>query len=285
MAETTSEAEARAALNAAGQLPDAELDLASVALQYARIDAPEADWQATARHLSELARDAVAAASADAEADAGNGARRAAVLRGVLLDQHGYQGDNETFDAPENANLIRVAERRRGLPVALGILWLHAAEAAGWRAWGLDFPGHFLLGVEGTHGQAVMDPFNPGVPLGAPELRALLKRMQGPRAELRPDFLMPVPKRAVLLRLQNNLKLRRLQAGDIAAALVCTEDMLRAAPDVSALWREAALMNQRLDRIGAALSCLDRFLALVPAATEAAQQARSMAAEWRQRLN
>jgi len=285
MADTNSESEARAALDAAGQLPDAELDLAAVALQYARIDAPEADWRSAARHLSELARDTVAAATADPVADGGDGARRAMVLRGVLLDQRGYHGDNEGYDAPENANLIHVVERRRGLPVALGILWLHAAEAAGWHAWGLDFPGHFLLGVEGAHGQAVMDPFNPGAPLGAPELRALLKRMQGAQAELRPEFLLPVPKRSVLLRLQNNLKLRRLQAGDVAGALVCAEDMLRAAPDAAVLWRETALMNQRLDRIGAALACLDRFLALVPPATEAAQQARGMAAELRQRLN
>jgi hypothetical protein len=38
-------AEARAALDAAGQLPDAEIDIAAVALQLARIDAPGADWR------------------------------------------------------------------------------------------------------------------------------------------------------------------------------------------------------------------------------------------------
>lgn len=285
MTEITSEAEARAALEAAGQMPDAELDLAAVALQFARIDAPEADWRAAAQHLSELARAAVGAATADAGADAGDSLRRAEALRGVLCDQFGYAGDTEAYDAPENANLIRVTERRRGLPVALGILWLHAAEAAGWSAWGLDFPGHFLLGVEGARGAAVIDPYKPDRPLDAAELRAVLKRVQGARAELRPEFLAPVGKRAVLLRLQNNVKLRRLGANNVEGALVCTEDMLRVAPDLAALWREAALMNQRLDRIGAALACLERFLALVPTGGEAAQRARAMAAELRQRLH
>ncbi|MDJ0387822.1 transglutaminase-like domain-containing protein [Roseomonas sp. E05] len=284
MTETTSEAEARAALEAAGQLPEAELDLASVALQFARIDAPEANWGAAAQHLSELARAAVTAAAKDREADAGNGLRRAAVLRTVVQDRFGYAGDSETYEAPENANLIHVIERRRGLPVALGILWLHAAEAAGWSAWGLDFPGHFLLGIEGSRGAAVIDPFQPARPLDAPELRAILKRVQGAQAELRPEFLAPVSKRAVLLRLQNNIKLRRLGTGNLQGALACTQDMLRLAPDVAALWREAALMNQRLDRIGAALACLERFLALVPEG-EAAQRARAMAAELRQRLH
>ncbi|HWX49085.1 MAG TPA: transglutaminase-like domain-containing protein [Roseomonas sp.] len=284
MTEITSEAEARAALEAAGQMPDAELDLTAVALQFARIDAPEADWRAAAQHLSELARAAVGAATTDAEADAGDSLRRAEAVRSVLYDQFGYTGDPETYDAPENANLIRVIERRRGLPVALGILWLHAAEAAGWSAWGLDFPGHFLLGIEGSRGAAVVDPYRPDRPLDAAELRAVLKRVQGPKAELRPEFLAPVGKRAVLLRLQNNIKLRRLGAGDVEGALTCTRDMLRVAPDMPALWREAALMNQRLDRIGAALICLERFLALVPEG-EAAQRARAMAMELRQRLH
>jgi regulator of sirC expression with transglutaminase-like and TPR domain len=108
--------------------------------------------------------------------------------------------------------------------------------------------------------------------------------MEGEQAELRPGLLAPVPRRAVALRLQNNIKLRRLRAGDLAGALACTEDMLRFAPGEAALWREAAVMNQRLDRIGKALSCLDRFLVLVPEG-EAAGRARAMAMELRQRLN
>jgi regulator of sirC expression with transglutaminase-like and TPR domain len=60
--------------------------------------------------------------------------------------------------------------------------------------------------------------------------------------------------------------------------------MLRLAPDAAALWREAGLMNQRLDRIGAALSCLDRFLVLVPEG-EAAARIRTLVEELRQRLN
>jgi regulator of sirC expression with transglutaminase-like and TPR domain len=43
-------------------------------------------------------------------------------------------------------------------------------------------------------------------------------------------------------------------------------------------------MNQRLDRIGAALGCLDRFLELVPEG-EAAVRIRRLTVELRQRLN
>lgn len=277
-------AEARAALEAAGQLPDAELDIAAVALQFARIDAPEADWRAGTAELSLIAREAVELALADPAADAGDAERRRAALAGLLHERMGFAGDRERYDDLNNANLIRVLERRKGLPVALGILWLHAAEAAGWAARGVDFPGHFLIGLEHARGMLLVDVFAGGAPLAAPELRALIKRVEGPRAELRPGLVAPMTKRAVLLRLQNNIKLRRLRAGDIEGALACAQDMLRLAPDHAGLWREAGLMLQRLDRIAAALHSLDRALALEPDG-EGAARLRGLMEELRNRLN
>ena len=276
--------EARAALDAAGLLPDAELDIATVALQLARVDAPEADWRRAAETLTAIARAAVAAAAADPAAEGGDLEARRAALAGVLHDGIGLSGDAETYDDLANANLIQVLDRGRGLPVALGILWLHAAEAAGWAAHGVDFPGHFLIALGGAREQLVVDVFAGGEAMAAPALRSLLKRIEGPAAELRPGLLRPMAKREVLLRLQNNIKLRRLKAGDLKGALACTEDMLRLAPDVAPLWREAGLMNQRIERIGAALACFDRFLALVPEG-ESAARIRALTAELRQRLN
>lgn len=281
---TTPQDEARAALTAAGQLPDAEIDLVAVALQLARIDAPEADWRAASATLSELAQASVAAAAADPEADAGDAERRRQVLARVIHVEFGFAGDTDDYENPANANLIQVAERRRGLPVALGILWLHAAEAAGWAAHGVDFPGHFLLAIEGGRGQALVDVFAGGTGLQAPDLRGLIKRIEGERAELRPGLVRLMDKREVLLRLQNNLKLRRLRAQDLPGALACAEDMLRLAPTQAAIWREAGLMNQRLDRIGAALACLERSLELDPEGL-AATRARAVVEELRHRLN
>ena len=276
------------ALEAIGQLPDTEIDLAGAAVQLGRIDAPDADWEAAAFHLTTLARDAVLLSAGD------DVASRAGALAGLIAGRHSYRGDTDSYDDPANANLIQVIARRRGLPVALGILWLHCARAAGWDAHGIDFPGHFLLALEGappankqrqpTPQHAVLDVFAGGTPLDARELRQLVKRVEGPGAELRPGLLAPMSSRAVLLRLQNNIKGRRLNVGDIPGALSATEDMLRIAPDTAPLWREAALMNQRLDQVAAAVRCFERFLALVPKG-DAAARVRSAMEELRGRLN
>jgi regulator of sirC expression with transglutaminase-like and TPR domain len=280
---TGAQAEARAALAAIGSLPDAEIDIAQAALQLARIDAPDADWRAGAEHLTALAREAVSAAAADQAADAGDLARRRSVLAEVIHGRFGYGGDGETYEDMANANLLRVMERRRGLPVAIGILWLHAAEAAGWEAHGVDFPGHFLVALAGR-GQVVVDVFAGGTTMDARDLRATLKRFAGDQAELGPASLAPMDRRAVLLRLQNNIKVRRLRDGDLAGAVACTEDMLRIAPGAAPLWREAGLMHQRLDHIGAAIAALETFLTLAPEGVQALR-VRGLLEELRQRLN
>jgi regulator of sirC expression with transglutaminase-like and TPR domain len=271
----------REALQAIGQLPDTEIDIADAALQLARVDAPEADWLAARDHLSAVARRAVALAADVAEDDL---AGRARTLSALLADGFGYGGDADTYDDLANANLIRVIERRRGLPVALGIVWLHAARAAGWGSHGVDFPAHFLIALQGRGGQAVLDVFHGGAVLTARDLRALLKRIEGESAELRPGLLRPMSARRVLLRLQNNIMTRRLQSADVEGALGCIETMLLFAPDHAELWRQAAAMNQRLDRVSAALRCYDRFLALVPSG-EAAERVRAVIADLRSRLH
>ncbi|MDR3529484.1 MAG: transglutaminase-like domain-containing protein [Rhodopila sp.] len=271
----------RTALEAIGQLPDAEIDIADAALQLARVDAPEADWQAAREHLSVLARDAAEMALTVPDDDL---SARAGALAGLIAGRHGYAGDTESYDDPANANLIRVTERKLGLPVSLGILWLHAARAAGWSAHGVDFPGHFLIALPGRDNKVMLDVFDGGTPLDPKDLRVLIKRVEGPKAELRPGLLQAMGARDVLLRLQNNIKIRRMKNNDLPGALVCAEDMLLIAPDYSALWRETALINQRLDRVGAALRCFERFLKLVPQG-EAATRARAAMDELRSRLN
>jgi len=204
-------------------------------------------------------------------------------LAGLIAGRYHYRGDGDTYDDPANANLIRVTERRQGLPVALGIIWLHAARAAGWGAHGVNFPAHFLLALDGPT-RVVLDVFTGGQPLDARDLRSLLKRVMGPKAELKPALLEPMSARDVLLRLQNNIKSRRMQAGDLEGALGCTQDMLRIAPEEASLWRDCAMINQRMDRVGAALKCLETFLSMVPQG-DAAVRARAAMDELRTRLN
>ena len=266
------------ALDAIGRLPDDEIDILAAAVELARADATSQAVAAAIAHGSELARAAVAIE------DEGTAAGRAAALGALLVDRYGYRGDSDTYEDPRNANLVAVLERRKGLPVALGIVWIHAAHAAGWTAYGIDFPGHFLLGLSGTSDSIILDVFSGGTPCDARDLRAMVKRIEGSKAELRPELLRPMGTRAVLLRLQNNIKLRRLQSGDPRGALACNETMLRIAPDAAPLWNDAALLHQRLDELREAVRCYERLLELLPDGADALRT-RDALAELRTRLN
>ena len=275
-----------AALEAIGQLPDAEIDIAEAALQFARIDAPDADWLAARAHLTLLAREAVSAAATIGEDDI---VGQTEMLATLIADHHAYRGAATQYEEADNANLIRVIERRRGLPVALGVIWLHTIAAIGWRGHGVNFPGHFLVAIAdgtitGGSRQVVIDVFGGGQALSVPTLRTMIKAFEGERAELRPGLLRPMGNRAVLLRLQNNIRTRRHAASDTAGALAATENILRIAPDEAWLWREAAGLQQRLDQVSAAVRSLTKFLALVPDG-DAAIEARGLIGELRSRLN
>jgi regulator of sirC expression with transglutaminase-like and TPR domain len=249
-----------ARLRQVGGLGDAEIDIAQAALLLAALDRPQLGLERYHHHLSLLARDV--ADMAAKEGAGGSLARRIEILNAVLVERYGYKGDSDTYDDLHNANLMRVIDRRRGLPVALGILYLHAAQAQGWQIFGLNFPGHFLLRLDLGAERAIIDPFNGGVARDAAALRSLLKVMAGSAAELRPEHTAPVGKRDVLLRLQGNIKLRLIQEERSGDALEVIESMLMIAPDRPALWREAGVLHSHLDNMRAAIVAFEHYLEL-----------------------
>ena len=242
-----------------GQL-DAEIALAEAGLWLAALDRPRVSLDRYAHHLSLLARDAADLGERHDAATSLSG--RIAALNAVIVERYGYAGDSLTYDDLQNANLMRVIDRRKGLPVALAILYIHAARAQGWAIEGLNFPGHFLLRLELAGTRAIIDPFNGGAQQGPRELRELLRKAAGADATLRPAHTEAVSNRDVLMRLQNNIKLRLLQDRRPGEALAVVESMLMFAPDRAGLWREAGLLHANLGNLRAATMALKHVLAL-----------------------
>ena len=251
----TARGEAEAALSALANLPDDEIDLAEAALAISMLRPRTPDPTPYRQHLAEIAA-AVGHATGSAFES------RIDALNHVILGTFGYEGDALTYDDLDNADLARVIDRRKGLPVSLGILYLHAARAQGWRAAGLGFPGHFLIRIEGDGEAAVVDPFHAGRMHDAAGLRGLLKATCGLDAELEPAHWQPVTNREVLIRLQNNIKARCVESGDVERALQAVEAMLLFASSVAYLWREAGVLNVKLGQLGAAVRTLERYVEL-----------------------
>lgn len=246
-------------LRAAGALPDADLDIAHLALLLAARDRPEISLAPYRAHLDELvaaARDALRDAPAMMPASIAAGA-----LAGVMAGMFRYLGDTETYDDPRNANLAHVIDRRKGLPVTLGILYLHVASKLGLELAGLNFPGHFVLRLRCADEALVIDPFNGGQALSAADLLALLRSVEGPQARLTPEACEAVGTRDILLRLENNILGRAIRANDFGRAREVVTRMIWLAPQRAGLRFELGRLEVHAGHMGAAAdafaTCID----------------------------
>ena len=252
----TRRANLRAQLIGLGRLADDEIDLAEAALILASIDRPRVPLEPYRRHLKLLAAD-VRAYVGDPDAPLN---LRAEALGQVIAKRYGYVVDESIDDVVEGANLMHVIDRRRGLAVGVGILYIHVAGALGWAVEGLDFPTRFPVRLERQGVRAILDPAGGACIVGAADLRGLLKALVGNHAELDPSRYRALSNRDILLRLQNDIKVYLLRREKLDHALERVETAILFAPDAAMLWREAGLLHAHLDNVKAAVSALEEYM-------------------------
>jgi regulator of sirC expression with transglutaminase-like and TPR domain len=232
-------------------LDDSELDLLEAALILAALDHPDAQLPLHRAHLDQMTDETALIA----------GTTETALVRAEALSQciafdHGYTGDRETYDLAPNANLIDVIKRRKGLPVALSILYLGIARRLEWSCAGLNHPGHFLVRIGTDTQHVIQDPFTDGrlIPSG----RTIAGFDASTAPPIDPEDILP--DRAILVRLLNNQATRAEKAGDLARALVVHARMTGLAPQYSGLWWERARLERQMGHLAAARTSLIAML-------------------------
>ena len=263
------------ALAAAGAAPDHRFPLFEAALSCALHEAPARD--------PEPAR-ALVARAAEVLAERLGRQRPEDAISEALGNDMALHGDLLTYDDLANADLIAVCERRKGLPVALGVIYLEAARRCKLQMSGVDFPGHFLLRIETDQGPMALDPFAGGRVVMPSELtRRALQTGLTPNAADRMDVLMaPVPDRQVVIRLQNNIFARAAHARDYTRA---ERSALRRAlldPTDHRPWIDVAAAREGQGRLAGALQALAQAQQLDGGAALTARVARE---RLRMRLN
>jgi regulator of sirC expression with transglutaminase-like and TPR domain len=252
-------------LETVGQMPDPEIDIAPSALAMALLTHPGLSIDRYFNHLKTLVKEvkAVYAALLDGGGAADAGTQLAA-LRQVLAEAHGYRGDHERYDDLQNADLIRVIDRGRGLPISLAILYIHAGKAQGWDVSGLNMPGHFICRIETNGQRLIFDPFYEGKLLGAADLRFLIKKNLGPQAELSASYYQPCTNREILLRLQNNIKFRLIEDEDYQGALDIVNIMKLVSPSDYRLFLDEGVLYAKLEQPKASIAALELYIERVP---------------------
>ncbi len=243
-----------------GSKADSDINLFHCALAFCAGDHEGISTDRYLNHINKLVVDVgdryIALLNAGAQDDAGT---RLAALKHILHDREGYTGDSETYDDLQNADIIRVIDRRKGMPIALAVLYIHIARANGWDVDGLNFPGHFLCRIQKNSTRLIFDVFDGCKTMEAPDLRALLKKFRGDGAELSADFYQPCSNRDMLFRLQNNIKLRLIELEEYQSALEVVEKMRLLDADEYRLFLDAGILYLKTGRKKEARDILEKY--------------------------
>jgi regulator of sirC expression with transglutaminase-like and TPR domain len=261
-----------AALVARPEVPLAEAALAIAEEEYPGLQAAD--------YLARL--DALGAEVRQALGEKHDPASVLRALRQVLAVGEKFRGNAEAYYDPRNSFLNQVLERRLGIPITLGVLYIEVAARAGLHLDGVGFPGHFLVKYAGSGGREIfVDPFHGGEILSADDCLARF-RERAPGLTLEALHLAAVGARQILGRMLHNLKKIYVEAGDDVRALWVVDRLLILAPDDLSERRDRGLVEARLGGAGAALADLEAYLAATPDAPDA-DEVRSLAAQLRQR--
>jgi len=249
---------AQQALRRIGALKASAIDPLEGALWLAKWAEPTLNLGAYRRHLDTLASDA-RAYLADDQDDDGLAVEAA---RQILARRYGYGGAATSAGRLSEANVARTIDRRQGGAMVLALLYRHVFLALGRSVEIIDFAPRTLIRVHMNGAHTLLDPFAGGRLVGARDLRRLLKEHHGEDGELTPNQLTTLNPRQVLLALQHDAKVFHLLHAAPEAALMAVEAALLIAPGEAYLWRELALLHERLDHLLDATRALQRFLQL-----------------------
>jgi len=255
-------------LDEIGCMDDADIDLFEGALALSAQEHPGTSLDKYRNHRIRLAGDTGALHAEYIKGSPDNLEARIWALAEVFTRRQGYIGDDLRYNDLQNADLIRVIDRRLGLPISLSILCITIGRDLGWDVRGINFPAHFIIRISEGGSREMIDPFQGCITLKSHDLRDILKKTLGDRAELAAAYYEPASNRDVLIRLQNNIKLRQIEAEDYQGALATIELMKRIAPLEYRLDLDAGVVLARLEHPVAAIEALERYVAKVPNARD-----------------
>ena len=185
-----------------------------------------------------------------------------------LFHEIGLEGDRATYDDPRNAVLPEVMRRRRGMPIALSILWIDQARRLGFEAAGVGLPGHFITALQLPGGLRFFDPFHGGSEVDEPQAEALVRGATRGRVPFHTALMAPTSDRAVLSRLVRNLHLRFFRANDWDEALWTATHLLLLEPGDPQTLKERAVVHLKRGEADRALQDLEAALHLSGGADE-----------------
>jgi len=240
---------------------DADFPLLEAAISLAQDEYPDLSVQQVLGDMDQLQ----ARLKRRIPADAGSLQRLRALNQFVYRDLN-FGGNFNNFMDPDNSYVHVVLRTRLAIPISLAVIWLELAQGIGLKVRGISFPGHFMVKVNLTEGQVVIDPLT-GKSLSREELSERLAPFQelngfGEEQDLPLGlYLQAAPARDIIARMLFNLKELHAAQEDWGRLIAVLDRLIVLLPQAWPEYRDRGLAHAEAGHRGRALEDLETYLA------------------------
>lgn len=242
----------------------AQINLAKASLYIAQLNYPDLEID---KYLNAL--DTMADEVRDRLPQSNYPLKMIQALNQYLFEDLGFRGNHEDYYDPKNSYLNQVIERRLSIPITLSVIYLEIAIRISFPMVGIGMPGHFLIRPEFEDVGIFVDPFAQGEILFTQDCEERLKQIYQQPVQLQPQFLEPVTKQQILLRMLTNLRQIYLQQQHFQKVVQLLDLVLLILPNHPLELRERGLIYYQLQQWSKASKDLELYLTLLPQAQDA----------------
>ncbi|MCM2296631.1 tetratricopeptide repeat protein [Rhodoferax sp.] len=240
---------------------DADFPLLEAAISLAQDEYPDLSVQQVLGDVDQL----LARLKRRLPADAGS-LQKLRVLNQFVYRDLNFGGNFNNFMDPDNSYVHVVLLTRLAIPISLAVIWLELAQGIGLTVRGISFPGHFMVKVNLTEGQVVIDPLT-GKSLSREELSERLAPFQD-LVGLEEDqelplglYLQAAPPRDIIARMLYNLKDIHAAQRDWPRLIMVLDRLIVLLPQAWSEYRDRGLAHAEVGHTGHALEDLETYLA------------------------
>jgi len=136
------------------------------------------------------------------------------ILNHIFFRIHGFSGNTDHYNDPQNSFINKVLESRKGNPISLCVLYMIIAQRLNVPIYGINLPQHFILAylddseaaedlpIEQREPLFYINPFNKGMVFGKKEIDQFLQLI---KKETDPRFYNACSVFEIVIRVCNNL--------------------------------------------------------------------------------
>lgn len=197
-------------------------------------------------------------------------------LNRYLFEEKGFTGNTDNYYGLGNNFLNFVLDKKTGIPITLGVVYIEVGRRAGLPLVGVNFPGHFLVRYQREHLDILLDVFENGSFMCEDALQAKLQETLGDSASLESNMLAEATDKEILARILRNLTRAYTLLENYDKALTAAERITWLLPNTAADYRLLGYLHYKNHAYSESIAAFETYLHLADAPPDATAVERNI---------